>query len=118
MTNDQIVRYVAEKFQLRISDLKSNTRQHRIAHPRMLCFLLMHDVNKESSLYIGNYFSRGHATVLHGKKTISRDIDSKPAGLLSKTYWEIIDMCKNYKFIPKPKYFNRISEKYCNECRY
>jgi chromosomal replication initiator protein len=69
---EQILKSVATVFQVRISDLKGQTRTKEIALPRQVAMYLACKLIKESLQVLGAYFGRTHSTLLHATKTISR----------------------------------------------
>jgi chromosomal replication initiator protein len=68
-----IMEVVAERFEVRISDLQGKRRPKSIALPRQICMHLARELTESSLEEIGGYFGgRDHTTVLHADRQIRR----------------------------------------------
>jgi chromosomal replication initiator protein len=72
---DVIKRYVADKYDLRVSDIDGRRRTSNIAEARQVAMYLCRALTNESLPVIGNNFNKNHATVLHATKSIEKKID-------------------------------------------
>jgi chromosomal replication initiator protein len=81
MTIDQIVKAVCEVAQIDVATLKARKRMEHIVFPRQMAMNLAYDLTSLSLDAIGQYFDRGHATVIHAIKATQNRIttDSKAA---------------------------------------
>ncbi len=76
---DQIVRTVADKFQIKISDLKSKRRTKTIVHPRQLAMYLCRTLTSGSFPEIGRQFGgKDHSTVIHAVRHVGERIQQDP----------------------------------------
>lgn len=76
---DQIVKTVADKFQLKVSDLKSKRRTKTVVHPRQLAMYLCRTLTSSSFPEIGRQFGgKDHSTVIHAVRHISDRIEKDP----------------------------------------
>lgn len=72
ITIEGIMKQVAEKFQLRLSDFTSRRRTANIAHPRQIAMYLARQCTQHSLQDIGRAFGgRDHGTVIHAAKTVA-----------------------------------------------
>jgi len=77
VTVDQINRFVAEKYDLRITDLIGPKRTKNIALPRQISMFLVRKLTTLSLPEIGKSFGgRDHTTVLHAVNSIETKINS------------------------------------------
>jgi len=73
---DIIQKKVAERFDIRISDLTSKKRPAHIAFPRQIAMYLSRELTQVSLTEIGDLFGgRDHGTVIHACKTIKDRMD-------------------------------------------
>ena len=89
VTQDNIIKTVAEYFKIKVSDLLSKRRNRSVARPRQLGMALAKELTNHSLPEIGNAFGgRDHTTVLHACRTIGKlretnhEIDEDYANLL------------------------------------
>lgn len=76
---DQIVRTVAERFQIKVADLKSKRRTKTVVHPRQLAMYLCRTLTDSSFPEIGRQFGgKDHSTVIHAVRNISERIEKDP----------------------------------------
>lgn len=74
ITVEQILLSVAAVFQVRLSDLRSNTRTKSIALPRQVAMYLAKEMINESLLMLGVHFGKTHSTILHACKNIEKKV--------------------------------------------
>lgn len=75
---EDIMRAVAEHFDLRLADLTGKQRPQYIALPRQIAMYLCRQLTPLSLPSIGSTFGRNHATVLHACRTIDERIRRDP----------------------------------------
>lgn len=71
---DAILRCVAQVFQVKISDLKTNSRLKNIVIPRQIAMYLAKELVNDSLSTIGSAFGKTHSTILHACKNIEQKI--------------------------------------------
>ncbi len=71
LTSDAIRDFIAEQFNIRITDLQSKSRKKSIAFPRQVSMYLSRKLTEQALSDIGRSFNRDHSTVLHSIKVIS-----------------------------------------------
>jgi chromosomal replication initiator protein len=78
VTTEQVQRAVAEHFDVRISDLRSTSRQRQVVHPRQLAMYLCKDLIPSLSLSdVGHAFGgKDHTTVLYSCDKIAKEAKS------------------------------------------
>lgn len=74
VTFDTIMRAVAERYDVRLSDMTSKRRPQAIAVPRQVAMYLCRTLTSSSLPEIANAFGKTHATVLYAYRTIERRI--------------------------------------------
>ncbi|RMG48710.1 MAG: chromosomal replication initiator protein DnaA [Acidobacteria bacterium] len=80
VTLDAVIRVVARRFGLKVSELKSRTNARRIAYPRQIAMHLGRKVAGESLQAIGRAFGNmHHTTVLHAVRKIERLMREDPS---------------------------------------
>jgi chromosomal replication initiator protein len=73
---NEIAKAVAAVFGSKVSEIRSDARDRRLAIPRQMAMLIMRDVGRAQLGEIGEFFGgRTHSTVLHGCRRIAREID-------------------------------------------
>ncbi len=80
ITIQNIQKTVADYYQVRLSDLLSQSRKRSLARPRQLAMALARELTEHSLPEIGEAFGgRDHTTVMHASKTIRalRDSDTR-----------------------------------------
>ena len=80
ITIQNIQKTVADYYQVRLSDLLSESRKRSLARPRQLAMALARELTEHSLPEIGEAFGgRDHTTVMHASKTIRglRDSDAR-----------------------------------------
>lgn len=74
---EQILKSVAAVFQVRVSDLKGNSRTKEIALPRQVAMYLAKEMINESLMMLGASFGgRTHSTILHAYNSIEKKLKS------------------------------------------
>ncbi len=71
---EQILKSVADIFELRVSDLKSTARTKDIALARQVAMYLAKDLIHESLIMLGEAFGKTHSTILHAYKNIEKQL--------------------------------------------
>ncbi len=76
---EQVVKLVADRFQLRVADLKSKRRTRTVVFPRQLAMYLCRTLTESSFPEIGRQFGgKDHSTVIHAVKQINERIRQDP----------------------------------------
>ena len=75
LTIEEIQETVAEKFNMRRSDLISQDRSASVVTPRQLAMFISRKFTSNGLEMIGTKFDRKHATILHGVKSIQKRLD-------------------------------------------
>lgn len=68
---DDIQKAVAERYAIKLSDLKGKSRKKEIVNPRQIAMYLARDILDDSLVSISNAFERDHTTIIHGVEKIS-----------------------------------------------
>jgi chromosomal replication initiator protein len=72
---NEIAKAVAAVFGARVTEIRSDARDRRLAIPRQIAMLIMRDVGRAQLGDIGEFFGgRTHSTVLHGCRRIAEQI--------------------------------------------
>lgn len=75
---DKIQRLVAERFNLKVSDLRAKKRTRSVAGPRHIAMYLIRHLTQHSLPEIGEYFGgRDHTTVLHAIQKVGTEMENK-----------------------------------------
>lgn len=75
ITIEMIQKYVAEYFNIKISDLKSEKRLKNLVIPRQIAIFLCRELTKSSFPEIGDKFGgKDHSTIIHSVKKITKQI--------------------------------------------
>ena len=75
LTVENILKSVSAVFQVRVTDLKGDSRTKDIAIPRQVAMFLAKELINESLVMIGNSFGKTHSTILHAAKNIEKKIN-------------------------------------------
>ena len=79
VTIDEIKRVVAEKFDIKVNDLKSKSRRRELVTPRQIAMYLARQLTNESLPQIGRKFgNKDHTTVIHSIKKVEADKSNNP----------------------------------------
>lgn len=77
ITANDIIREVADFFEIPPSQLINRSRRKEVVEPRQICMYLMRDILKISYPHIGEILGkRDHTTAIHACEKISRDINN------------------------------------------
>ena len=74
VTVEEIQSTVAEKYNIKLGDLKGKSRKKEIVSPRHIAMYLSRDLLDDSLVTIANAFNRDHTTLLHGIDKIKEQI--------------------------------------------
>lgn len=74
LTVENILKSVSAVFQVRVTDLKGQTRTKEISIPRQVAMFLAKELINESLMMIANSFGKTHSTILHASKAIEKKI--------------------------------------------
>lgn len=73
---DELIKVVAQFFEVKISDLKSESRSKDIAHARQVAMYLSKELIPDSLSKLGSAFGgKTHSTLLHACKKIQKQVD-------------------------------------------
>ncbi|HUZ92688.1 MAG TPA: chromosomal replication initiator protein DnaA [Candidatus Paceibacterota bacterium] len=75
VTDAQILKSVAEFFNLTIEDLVSHNRRKQVVEPRQIAMYLLRDISELSYPYIGEKMGRDHTTAIHSYEKINHEIN-------------------------------------------
>lgn len=80
LTSEKIITVVAEHFNLTPAEIRSQRREKRLVHPRMIAMYLCREMTEDSLVTIANLLNKkDHTTVLSGVKKIEKEIQTNPA---------------------------------------
>lgn len=79
LTIENIQEAVAKHFDLKVSDLKANTRAKAVAMPRQIAIYLIRKYTGMGFKEIGSLFGKDHSTVIHACSKVEREMDSEVA---------------------------------------
>jgi chromosomal replication initiator protein len=80
VTASDIIKTVAEFFEVPISDLTNRCRKQEVVEPRQIAMFLLRDVLKLSYPHIGEKLGkRDHTTAIHAYEKINRELSQNPA---------------------------------------
>lgn len=71
---EEILKSVAAIFEVRVSELKGQSRAKHIALPRQVAMFLAKEMISESLSMLGNSFGKTHSTILHAHKSIANKL--------------------------------------------
>jgi len=77
-TPQDIIRFVAQHYGIRVADLKGRSNRRSIALPRQVAMFLIREILDLSFPEIGKIFSKHHSTVMYAVDTISKARLSNP----------------------------------------
>ena len=79
ITPDEIQQAVAERFHLKVTDLKAKKRTKTLVYPRQISMFLCRQLTELSFPEIGRHFGgKDHSTVIHAHRHITRKMESDP----------------------------------------
>ena len=73
--DEQILKAVAEFFNVTIGDLVSHSRRKEVVEPRQIAMYLLRDISELSYPYIGEKMGRDHTTAIHSYEKINNEIN-------------------------------------------
>lgn len=79
LTPEVIAKNVAKYFDLKLEDLKGNSRKQKIAQARQIAIYLSRELIEMSYESIGNFFDKKHTTVLYSCEQIEEKLNSNPS---------------------------------------
>jgi chromosomal replication initiator protein len=77
-TPADIVRFVAQHYGIRVSDLKGRSNRRSIALPRQVAMYLIRELLEVSFPEIGRIFSKHHSTAMYAVENIQKLRQSNP----------------------------------------
>lgn len=75
ISDDQILKAVAEFYNVQVEDLVGRSRKKGMVEPRQVSMYLLRDVLRMSYPYIGEKLKRDHTTVIHSFEKINQEIN-------------------------------------------
>lgn len=75
VSDDQIIKAVAEFFNIAPEELAKRNRKKEVVEPRQIVMYLMRDILEMSYPYIGEKMGRDHTTAIHAVEKISQEIN-------------------------------------------
>ncbi len=79
IADGQILKSVAEFFNITIDDILSHNRKKEIVEPRQIAMYLLRDMSDLSYPYIGEKMGRDHTTAIHSYEKINQEINHNAA---------------------------------------
>ncbi|MDR3582016.1 MAG: chromosomal replication initiator protein DnaA [Candidatus Pacebacteria bacterium] len=79
VSDSQILKAVAEFFNLSVDDIVSHNRRKEVVEPRQIAIYLLRDISDLSYPYIGEKMGRDHTTAIHSYEKINQEINRNPA---------------------------------------
>lgn len=80
LTSEKIINVVSEHFNLSASEIRSQRREKRLTHPRMIAMYLCREMTEDSLVTIANLLGKkDHTTVLSGVKKIEKELQNTSA---------------------------------------
>ncbi|MEK9180487.1 MAG: chromosomal replication initiator protein DnaA [Patescibacteria group bacterium] len=83
VADTQILKSVAEFFNITLDDLISHNRRKEVVLPRQIAMYLLRDMLELSYPYIGEKMGRDHTTAIHSYEKINQEVNRNP-GLNNK----------------------------------
>lgn len=75
VSDDQVLKAVADFFNVSVEDLVNRGRKKEIVEPRQIAIYLLRDILDMSYPYIGEKMGRDHTTAIHAVEKISQEIN-------------------------------------------
>ena len=75
---EDIQRFVGEKYNVKITDIKGKSRKKDLVRPRHISMYLARDILDDSLVTISNAFERDHTTVMHGIDKVKDEMALDP----------------------------------------
>ncbi|HVM77317.1 MAG TPA: chromosomal replication initiator protein DnaA [Candidatus Paceibacterota bacterium] len=79
VNDSQILKAVAEFFNISVEDLVSHNRRKEVVEPRQIAIYLLRDISELSYPYIGEKLGRDHTTAIHSYEKINEEVNRNPA---------------------------------------
>jgi chromosomal replication initiator protein len=79
VSDSQILKAVAEFFNVSIEDIVSHNRRKEVVEPRQIAMYLLREISELSYPYIGEKMGRDHTTAIHSYEKINQEINRSPA---------------------------------------
>ncbi len=79
VSDAQILKSVAEFFNIAVEDLVSHNRRKEVVEPRQIAIYLLRDISELSYPYIGEKLGRDHTTAIHSYEKINHEINRNAA---------------------------------------
>jgi chromosomal replication initiator protein len=79
VSDEQILKAVAEFFNISVEDLVSHNRRKEVVEPRQIAIYLLRDISELSYPYIGEKLGRDHTTAIHSYEKINQEINRNPS---------------------------------------
>jgi chromosomal replication initiator protein len=90
INDSQILKAVAEFFNVSIEDLVSHNRRKEVVEPRQIAMYLLREISELSYPYIGEKMGRDHTTAIHSYEKINNEVTRNP--LLNQKILNIKDI--------------------------
>jgi chromosomal replication initiator protein len=75
VSDTQILKSVADFFNISVEDLMSHNRRKEIVEPRQIAIYLLRDISELSYPYIGEKLGKDHTTAIHSYEKINQEIN-------------------------------------------
>jgi len=75
VSDSQILKAVAEYFNVSLEDLVSHNRRKEVVEPRQIAMYLLREISELSYPYIGEKMGRDHTTAIHSYEKINQEIN-------------------------------------------
>ncbi len=79
VSDSQILKAVADFFNISVEDLISHNRRKEVVEPRQIAIYLLRDISELSYPYIGEKLGRDHTTAIHSYEKINHEINRDPS---------------------------------------
>ncbi len=79
VSDSQILKAVAEFFNVSIEDVVGRNRRREVVEPRQIAMYLLREISDLSYPYIGEKMGRDHTTAIHSYEKINQEIMRNPA---------------------------------------
>ncbi len=79
VNDSQILKAVADFFNISVEDLMSHNRRKEVVEPRQIAIYLLRDISELSYPYIGEKLGRDHTTAIHSYEKINQEINRDPS---------------------------------------
>lgn len=75
ISDTQVIKAVAEFFNISIEDVMSHNRRKEVVEPRQIIMYLLRDILELSYPYIGKKMGKDHTTAIHSYEKINQEIN-------------------------------------------